>query len=49
MEHKKITLHTEPHVVQIGDIELVFLTEVMGNEFANSHKGVVVRECCSSA
>jgi hypothetical protein len=33
---KKITLNTEPHVVEIGDTELLFLPEVMGDEFVDA-------------
>ncbi|MFJ4627198.1 hypothetical protein [Streptomyces sp. NPDC088847] len=36
MARKKITLNTEPHVVEIGDTELEFLPEVMGDEFVEA-------------
>ncbi|MGC4947697.1 hypothetical protein ACLQ2N_16065 [Streptomyces sp. DT224] len=36
MARKSITLNTEPHVVEIGDIELLFEPEVMGDEFVEA-------------
>ncbi|MEV8547283.1 hypothetical protein [Streptomyces sp. NPDC051572] len=36
MARKKIALNTEPHVVEIGDTELEFLPEVMGDEFVEA-------------
>ncbi|WP_328638357.1 hypothetical protein [Streptomyces canus] len=36
MARKKITLNTEPHVVEIGDTELLFVPEVMGDEFVEA-------------
>ncbi|MGW3736683.1 hypothetical protein [Streptomyces sp. NPDC005148] len=36
MARKTITLNTEPHVVDIGDVELLLQPEVMGDEFVEA-------------
>ncbi|MER6632331.1 hypothetical protein ABT301_29625 [Streptomyces sp. NPDC000987] len=34
---KTIQLHTEPHVVEVGDVELLFEPEVMGDAFVDAY------------
>ncbi|GAA2948122.1 hypothetical protein ACFPN0_15320 [Kitasatospora cinereorecta] len=35
---KTFQLHTEPHVAEIGDVELLFVPEVMGDEFLDNYE-----------
>lgn len=37
MARTKIALNTEPHVVEVGDTELLFQPEVMGDEFLDAY------------
>ncbi|MGJ5693807.1 hypothetical protein ACM6RM_11585, partial [Streptomyces pratensis] len=34
---KSFALHTEPHVAEIGDLELLFSPEVMGDAFMDAY------------
>ncbi|MEU7093034.1 hypothetical protein [Kitasatospora aureofaciens] len=35
---RSFTINTEPHVAEIGDVELSFLPEVMGDEFLDHYE-----------
>lgn len=37
MARKSFALRTEPHVAEIGDVELLFRPEVMGDEFLDGY------------
>lgn len=47
MARKTITLNTEPHVVDIGDVELLLQHEVMGDEFVQPSECLIVDRCCT--
>ncbi|WTW95385.1 hypothetical protein OG216_19275 [Streptomycetaceae bacterium NBC_01309] len=40
MARKTFTLNTQPHVAEIGETELLFQPEVMGDEFLDAYSGL---------
>ncbi|MFD8820872.1 hypothetical protein ACFV1C_00635 [Streptomyces sp. NPDC059605] len=41
MARKSFTLNTEPHVAELGDVELHFVPEVMGDEFLDGYARII--------
>lgn len=40
MAKKTFTLNTEPHIAEIGDVQLAFQPEVMGDEFLDAYEAL---------
>ncbi|WP_369387929.1 hypothetical protein AB5J72_10195 [Streptomyces sp. CG1] len=44
MTRRQSTLNTEPHVAELGDVELKFVPEVMGDEFLDGYAALIERQ-----